>query len=109
NPRSGQALAVAENAARAAGEEAALSGIYDDIASRSLGRYGRRAAHYRGARYFERSGDFGLALKHAARAFHEVPSEGATFQFLARAAQRANDRALAVRTIEQVAEAETRA
>jgi hypothetical protein len=104
-----EALETAERAALRAGEHAALSALYDLVAACSLGRFGRRAAHYRGARFFERSGDHALALKHAAQAFYAVPSEGATFQFLARAAERADNRPLAVRIVEQVAESEERA
>jgi hypothetical protein len=103
------ALDTAERAALRAGEHAALSALYDLIAACSLGRFGRRAAHYRGARFFERSGEHALALKHAAQAFYAVPSEGATFQFLARAAERADNRTLALRMVEQVAEGEERA
>ncbi|MDP9000288.1 MAG: hypothetical protein M3O46_09275, partial [Myxococcota bacterium] len=106
SPTSANALEVAECAALRSSQEAALSALYDLIASRALGRFGRRAAHYRGARFFERSGDCALALKHAAQAFYAVPSEGTTFHSLARAAERAGDRALAVQTLEQVAERE---
>jgi hypothetical protein len=101
-----RALEAAERAAVQTGELPALSALYDLVASRSLGRFGRRAAHYRGARFFERSGQHALALKHAAQAFYAVPSEGGTFQSLARAAERAGDRPLAVHAVEQVAELE---
>lgn len=106
SPGSAAVLEAAERAARLSGEYAQLSALYDLVASRALGRFGRRASHYRGARYFERSGEHGLALTHAARAFLAVPSEGWTFQFLARTADRAGDRSLAVRTVEEVAERE---
>jgi cellulose synthase operon protein C len=103
-PARADALELAERAATQPGEQAALSGLYTLVATRALGRFGRRAAHYRGARCFERRGEHGLALKHAAQAFSAVPSEGSSFQLLARAAERAGDRAQAVQTIEQVAE-----
>jgi cellulose synthase operon protein C len=106
SPSSADAIAAAEQAAQPAGEQAALSALYDRVAAHALGRFGRRAAHYRGARFFERSADHALALKHAAAAFHAVPSAGSTFQFLARAAERAGDRSIAIRTVEQVAERE---
>ncbi len=108
-PSRADALEMAERAANQPGEQAALSGLYALVASRSLGRFGRRAAHYRGARFFERRGEHGLALKHAAQAFYAVPSEGSSFQLLARAAERAGDRAQAVQTVEQVAELSDRA
>jgi tetratricopeptide (TPR) repeat protein len=103
-PSRADALELAERAAIQPGDQASLSGLYSLVAARALGRFGRRAAHYRGARCFERRGEHGLALKHAAQAFYAVPSEGSSFQLLARAAERAGDRAQAVQTVEQVAE-----
>lgn len=103
-PSYADALEVAERAADGPEEHASLSALYELVGVRALGRFGRRAAHYRGARYFERRGEHALALKHAAQAFYAVPSEGSAFQLLARAAERAGDRSQAVRTVEQVAE-----
>jgi tetratricopeptide (TPR) repeat protein len=108
-PRHGGALEVAEPAARRCGEYRTLSDLYDTVASRALGRFGRRAAHYRGALFFERLGELTLALKHAVQAFRALPSEGSTLQLLARAAARAGDGTQAVRAIERVAEEATRA
>jgi hypothetical protein len=108
-PARADTLEMAERSAAQPGEQAALSGLYDLVASRALGRFGRRAAHYRGARFFERRAEHGLALKHAAQAFFAVPSEGSSFQLLARAAERAGDRAQAVHTVEQVAESSEKA
>jgi tetratricopeptide (TPR) repeat protein len=107
-PGSGGALDAAELAAQPAGQQVALSALYDLVASKALGRFGRRAAHYRGARLFERAAMHSLALKHAAQAFWAVPSEGSMLQSLARTAARAGDRLLAMRTVEQVAEREDR-
>jgi tetratricopeptide (TPR) repeat protein len=109
NPSLVEVLELAELGAAGAHEAGALSALYELVASRALGRFGRRAAHYRGARYFDRSGEPELALKHAAKAFYAVPSEGSAFQFLARAAEKAGDRTQAVRTVEQVAESASRA
>jgi tetratricopeptide (TPR) repeat protein len=103
-PARADVLELAESAAVSATDRSALSGLYDLVAQRSLGRFGRRAAHYRGARYFDRNGERELALKHAAQAFYAVPSEGSSFHLLARAAERAGDRTHAARTVEQVAE-----
>jgi hypothetical protein len=103
-PSRADALEMAERAATQPSDQASLSGLYTFVAARALGRFGRRAAHYRGARLFERRSEHGLALKHAAQAFYAVPSEGSSFQLLARAAERAGDRAQAVQTVEQVAE-----
>jgi len=103
-PADAAALELAERAADGAEDLFALSDLYEAVALRALGRFGRRAAHYRGARFFGRSGQHELALKHAALAFHAVPSEGSSFQLLASAAERAGDHAHAMRTVEQVAE-----
>jgi tetratricopeptide (TPR) repeat protein len=104
SPGCADALEVIERAAAWTGDHVALSELYDRVAVRALGRFGRRATHYRGARFFERRGEHSLTLKHAAQAFLAVPSEGSSFQLLARAAARAGDRAQAVRTLEQIAE-----
>src|SRR5262249_10139954 len=79
NPNAGDALELAERAAPQAARTLELSALYDAVAARALGRFGRRSAHYRGARFFEQRGEEALALKHAAQAFHAVPTEGATF------------------------------
>jgi len=104
-PLMAEALEVAERAADSRTDLGALSGLYDLVAERSFGRFGRRAAHYRAARFFERRLESKLALKHACRAFFAVPSEGAGFHLLARAAERARDPGQAMQTVEQVAEA----
>jgi tetratricopeptide (TPR) repeat protein len=103
-PARADVLALAERAVDGAEDRGALSALYDLVARRSLGRFGRRAAHYRGARFFDRTGERELALKHAAQAFYAVPSEGSSFHFLSRAAERAGDRTHAARTVEQVAQ-----
>ena len=103
NPALADALELAERGSASSGRALEMSPLYDAVGDRALGRFGRRAAHYRAARFFEQRGDVELALKHAAEAFAAVPSEGTTFLLLARAAERASDRATAVRTIERVA------
>ncbi len=104
NPFLADALATAERGSVSSGRLAEMSPLYERVGDRALGRFGRRAAHYRAARFFEQRGDPGLALKHAAEAFAAVPSEGATFVLLARTAERGDDRGAAVRTIERVAQ-----
>ncbi len=104
SPEHASALETAEQGATGAGRPSAMSPLYEAMGGRALGRYGRRAAHYRGARFFEQHGEAKLALKHAAEAFLAVPSEGATFLLLSRVAQRAGDFGAAVRAIETVAE-----
>jgi hypothetical protein len=103
NPSLADALEIAERGSASSGRALEMSPLYDAVGARALGRFGRRAAHYRAARFFEQRGDAELALKHAAEAFVAVPSEGTTFFLLARAASRASDTASAVRTIERVA------
>lgn len=103
HPASVAALTVAEECAMETRELATLSGLYDLVAQRALGRFGRRAAHYRGARFFERMTDGALTLKHAVQAFAALPCEGSSLQLLSRAAERAGDRTQAMRILEQVA------
>jgi hypothetical protein len=105
NPRLADALEIAEKGAVSSTRVSEMTRLYDGVAAAALGRFGRRAAHYRGARFFDRRNDPGLALKHAAQAFRAVPSEGAAFVLLRRMAERADDRAQALHTIVQVAEA----
>ncbi len=105
NPLVAEAIELAERGALAAGRIRDLSRVYDALGARARGRFGRRAAHYRGARFFDQRGESDLALKHAALAFAAVPSEGGTFFQLARIAERTGDASYAVRTIEEVADA----
>ncbi|HEX7666406.1 MAG TPA: hypothetical protein VF407_17895, partial [Polyangiaceae bacterium] len=97
-------LEIAERASIVGGRGSSMSALYDAVGARALGRFGKRAAHYRGARFFEQLGDPKLALKHAADAFVAVPSEGATFLLLARISRAAGDSAAAVRAVETVSE-----
>jgi tetratricopeptide (TPR) repeat protein len=98
------AIEVAEVAASRSAGFAALSSLYDRIATRAMGRFGQRAAHYRGARFFERRGEARLAVRHAAFAFVSLPSDGSSFPMLARVARKAGDRLQAVQAVEGVAE-----
>ncbi|HEY1958100.1 MAG TPA: tetratricopeptide repeat protein [Polyangiaceae bacterium] len=109
NPLVADAIEIAERGALAAGRVRDLSRVYDALGAFARGRFGRRAAHYRGARFFDQRGERDLALKHAALAFAAVPSEGGTFFQLARVAERAGDPSYAVRTIEEVADASPKA
>ncbi len=109
NPLVADAIELAERGAVAAGRVRDLSRVYDALGARARGRFGRRAAHYRGARFFDQRGESDLALKHAAQAFAAVPSEGGTFFQLARIAERTGDASYAVRTIEEVADASPKA
>jgi tetratricopeptide (TPR) repeat protein len=103
NPSLSDALDIAERGSIPAGRLLEMSPLYEAVGRRALGRFGRRAAHYRAARFFEQRGEAPLALKHAAEAFAAVPSEGVTFVLLARAAERAQDPDAALQTIERVA------
>lgn len=103
DPARAEALETAEQACTSVARVPDMSAIYDQVARRSLGRFGRRAAHHRAARFFEASGSAMLALKHAAQAFISVPSEGTTLGLLQRTAEKANRQSIAVRTVEHVA------
>ena len=98
------ALRVAEKGAMGARTPARMSRLYAALSDASLGRFGRRAAHFRGARFFEQCGEPALALKHAASAFEAVPSEGAPLVVLRRAAANAGDDAAAVAVLVAVAD-----
>ena len=104
DPEHTEALEIAEQCAIRADRIVEMSALYDAMGERALGRFGRRAAHYRGARFFEHHGDPQRALKHASDAFVAVPSEGAALVLLERVADRAGNRPFAVHTLEQVAD-----
>ena len=104
DPSRADAVAFVEKNAHVDGGLAVLDRTYDLLAAATLGCFGRRAAHYRGARQLERRGAVDLALRHAAACFEAVPSEGTSYVLLTRLAERAGDATLAVRAIERVAE-----
>jgi tetratricopeptide (TPR) repeat protein len=104
DPGHADALETAESACAALARVPEMSGIYDVVARRARGRFGRRAAHHRAARFFETGGIVMLALKHAAQAFIAVPSEGTTLGLLERTAAKAQRPGVAVRTLEHVAD-----
>jgi len=103
HPSHAEGLEIAERACERIGRMQEMSPLYDQAARGALGRFGRRAAHHRAARFYEASVPM-LALKHAAQAFIAVPSEGTTLSLLSRTADRAQRRAVAVRTVEHVAD-----
>jgi tetratricopeptide (TPR) repeat protein len=103
DPARTDAIAIAERAA-ADTDLDALEGLYDHMATASLGHFGERAIRYRAARQLERRGLAARAMKHAIHAFEAVPSEGVVFVTLARLADRTDQRAEMVRAIERVAE-----
>ncbi|MCW5813850.1 MAG: hypothetical protein KIT84_22675 [Labilithrix sp.] len=104
DPGHANALETAEVACAELARVPDMSAIYDQVARRARGRFGRRAAHHRAARFFEAGGVVMLALKHAAQAFIAVPSEGSTLLLLQRTAKKAQREGVAVRTVEHVAE-----
>lgn len=104
SPEHAEALEVAERASVRSGRVREMAPLYDQVARSARGRFGRRAAHHRAARYFEAEGLAMLALKHAAQAFIAVPSEGTTLALLERISVRAERRSVAARTLEHVAD-----
>jgi hypothetical protein len=103
DPSRADAVALVERNAHVEGGLPILDRTYDLLAAAAMGRFGRRAAHYRGARQMERRGAVDLALKHAAACFESVPGEGTAYVLLTRLAERAADPGEAVRAIERVA------
>jgi len=103
NPAHTDALTSAEAGSRGAANDAPLSALYSAVAAHALGRFGRRAAHYRAARFFESSGAFSLAVEHATAAFLAVPSEGSALQLLSRAGASAGDPAAVFQAVDRLA------
>ncbi len=103
NPSRTFALELAERTSAWAGSVDDMSPLYTHVAESAKGRFGRRAAHYRGARFFESRGLPELSLRHMVRAFQAVPSEGTALTALSRAASRAADALPAVRVLEDIA------
>lgn len=85
NPQRADALEAAERGALFTRQTEEISPLYDLVSERARGKYGRRAAHYRAARFFEANGHHDLAVTHAAKAFTAVTSE-ACYSLLMRAA-----------------------
>ncbi len=111
DPERAVPLEIAEASALKASMWTELTELYDRVAARALGRFGRRAAHFRGARFFETIPDErvkSLAFKHASLAFGAVPSEK-TLEVLARTATLANEREAGARVVAEVAESVRRA
>lgn len=105
DPSRADAVAIVEKASDGHTGVEILDRIYRVLANAALGCYGRRAAHYRGARQLERRGATIAAMRHAVAAFEAVPSEGTAFVLMARLAERAGDTSEAIAAIQRVAEA----
>ncbi|MRG97672.1 hypothetical protein [Polyangium spumosum] len=105
DPSRAEAVAIVERSSIAEGGIDVLDRTYDVLAAAALGRYGRRAAHYRGARQLERRGAIDAALRHAVACFEAVPSEGTSYVLMARLAERGGNPTEAIRAVERVAEA----
>ncbi len=103
NPAHTDALTSAEAGARTDERNEPLSQLYAEVAARALGRFGKRAAHYRAARFFESRGAYTLAVEHATSAFLSVPSEGSALQLLARAGEAAGDPAAVFDAVDRLA------
>ncbi|MDI1449508.1 hypothetical protein [Polyangium sp. 6x1] len=105
DPSRAEAVAIVERSSTVEGGIEVLDRTYDVLAAAALGCYGRRAAHYRGARQLERRGAIEAALRHAVACFEAVPSEGTSYFLMARLAERGGNPTEAIRAIERVAEA----
>lgn len=104
DPLRADAVAIVEKASEGSSGIATLDRIYRVLANAALGCYGRRAAHYRGARQLERRGATHAAMKHAVAAFEAVPSEGTAYVLMARLSERAGDTSEAIAAIQRVAD-----
>ena len=76
DPSRADAVAVIEKLGDGPEGVAALKRVYGALARAALGRFGRRAAHYRAARQLEMRAAYEDALEHAVAAFEAAPSEG---------------------------------
>jgi tetratricopeptide (TPR) repeat protein len=105
DPSRADAVAIVEKASDGASGIETLDRIYKVLAGAALGCYGRRAAHYRGARQLERRGSAIAAMRHAVAAFEAVPSEGTAYVLMARLSERSGDPSEAIAAIQRVADA----
>ncbi|HRI70606.1 MAG TPA: hypothetical protein PK156_40520, partial [Polyangium sp.] len=105
DPSRADAVAIVEKASEGTSSVETLDRIYTVLANAALGCYGRRAAHYRGARQLERRGAIVPAMRHAVAAFEAVPSEGTTYVLMARLSERTGDSSEAIAAIQRVAAA----
>lgn len=106
DPERADALEVAERAAIECNGLDRLATQYDRMALRARGRYGRRAAHFRAARFFLGADQYPLAFQQATSAFMAVPTEGSSLRLLCEAAERGENRVGVARALEQVAQRE---
>ncbi len=84
DPSASELLALAERCADGVEQYRLLAAVYGNLADVALGRYGERAASYRGARYFEQRGELLFSLPLAQRALEAVPAEGVTLALFER-------------------------
>ncbi|MFO0662123.1 MAG: hypothetical protein U0165_20165 [Polyangiaceae bacterium] len=98
DPTRTDALTLAE---RCGSDPNSLSALYELLAKAAKGSFGRKAAHFRGARQLERRGHTTLATRHAIAAFEAVPTLGTSFSLMIRLAQRNGDPAEAARAVER--------
>ncbi len=104
DPAQAHAVATVERCAHVEGGLDALDTAYDLLARAAMGKFGRRAAHYRAARQLERRGSPERALAHAIDAFESVPEEGSSYLLLARLADITDRSAQVTSVLERVAE-----
>jgi hypothetical protein len=104
DPRRADAIVLVERAAHVPGGIAALDHCYQRLSDAALGRYGRRAAHYRAARQLEKRGEEKLALRHAIACFEALPGTGTVFALMARLAERTGDVIDVVRALQRLAD-----
>ena len=103
DPSQAQAVATVERCSHVEGGLHALDTAYRRLARAAMGKYGRRAAHYRAARQLERRDALDLAFDHATSAFEAVPEEGSSYVLLARLAEATQQATRVTAVIERAA------
>jgi hypothetical protein len=85
-------IPIFERMALAGGNVAQARAIYDELATRAMGKHSRRAIHYRAGRFFELAADHALALQAYMLAFRQKPLNGVIFRAIQRLCEQTESR-----------------
>lgn len=85
-PSNGALLVCFERLSLAAADVELGRSTYSKLVAAAMGPHGRRALHYRAARWLERLGEQALALEQYVKAFEHAPTDGVIFKSIGRLA-----------------------